>query len=255
MEEVESLGKHCEGCEKLIPEDARFCRYCGASQRDLAEELQEAEGKKWLKLVGIFYGIDLVICAIVNFVHFFRGLEWLIITDVVIACITLLFLAFTWKNIQHLFQWKGFTVPKLMVYSITAVLFAIGVNLFVRWLNKNIYDQDVYFYYSFGHLAYPKLTMIVIIALLPAIFEELAYRGIILHGLLHVLDEKQAIFVSAFLFALIHMSFISFFWLLPFAIWLGNIRWKENTIWWGVVIHFCFNATACLLEFYQLKLY
>jgi uncharacterized protein len=255
MEEVVSEEKHCEGCNRIIAKDARFCRYCGTSQHHGEEEKQEREVKRWLMFIALFYGIDLLICTIVNFADFFRGLEWLIITDIVIAGITILFLLFIWKHIRHLFRWKAFTVAKLIVYTIAAIMFAVIVNLVIRWLNKNVFDEDVFFYYSFGHLAYPKLAMLAIVALLPAVFEELAYRGIILQGLLYAVDEKQAIFISAFFFAVIHMSFISFFWLLPFAIWLGNIRYKEGTIWYGIVIHFCFNATACLLEFYQLKLY
>ena len=95
----------------------------------------------------------------------------------------------------------------------------------------------------------------VLVAVLPAIFEELAYRGIILQGLFKLAEERQAIFISAFLFAIIHMSFISFFWLLPFAIWLGNVRLKEKTIWYGVLIHFFFNLTACFFEFWQLRIF
>ena len=255
MENVAVSGKNCETCAREISADARSCRHCGAAQTDEAEAIQEIETRKWLKLVGVFYAIDLIICTVVNFVPYFRNFTWVVITDVVLAILTIFFLALIFKDVKHLFRWKGFTIPKLLVYTITAIMFAVIINLSVRWLNKNVFDDDVFFYFAFGHLAYPKLAMIVIIALLPAVFEELAYRGVILQGLLNVLDEKQAIFISAFLFAVIHMSFISFFWIIPFAIWLGNIRYKEQTIWYGIVIHFCFNATACMLEFYQLKLY
>jgi len=96
--------------------------------------------------------------------------------------------------------------------------------------------------------------MIFLVAFLPAIFEELAYRGVILFCLTKITFERQAILIAAFLFAVVHMSFISFFWLLPFAIWLGNIRLREKTIWYGIVIHFCFNLTACLVEFYEVGL-
>jgi len=74
-------------------------------------------------------------------------------------------------------------------------------------------------------------------------------------GLSKVVDQRQAIFITAFLFSLLHLSFISFFWLLPFAIWLGYIRKQEETLWYGVAIHFCFNTTACFLEFFELNLF
>jgi membrane protease YdiL (CAAX protease family) len=245
--------KSCVVCSNGIALDAAFCKYCGANQPDPAEEAHQRSVKKWLRVVVIFYFIDLFICTSVNFIGYFRGLYWLLLTEIVLGLLTLFFIAFVWKDIRPLLSWKSFTIPKVIVYSAAAVLVAIAVNYVVQLTNKFIFEEDVYFYYSFGHLAYPKLAMLGMVALMPAVFEELAYRGIILEGLFQMIDEKQAVFVSAFLFAVIHMSFISFFWLLPFAIWLGNVRWKEKTIWYGVLIHFCFNATACLLEFYQLK--
>jgi membrane protease YdiL (CAAX protease family) len=104
-------------------------------------------------------------------------------------------------------------------------------------------------------LKYAKLITILVVALQPAIFEELAFRGVLQEGLNKITDKKQAIFISAFLFTILHMSFISFFWLLPFALCLGYVRMKEETIWYGVLIHFCFNTTACFLEFFELNLF
>lgn len=245
----------CAACSNSISADAAFCRYCGASQSDAEEETHEVQVKKWLRVVAVFYFIDLIVCTTVNFIGYFRGLYWLLFTEIVLAMLTVIFIAFVWKDIKHLLRWKSFTVPKALVYSVAAVLVAFVVNFLVGLTNKFIFEEDVYFYFSFGHLAYPKLAMLFMVALMPAVFEELAYRGLILEGLFRIIDEKQAVFISAFLFAVIHMSFISFFWLLPFAIWLGNVRWKENTIWYGVLIHFFFNATACLLEFYQLGVF
>ncbi|HTE12397.1 MAG TPA: CPBP family intramembrane glutamic endopeptidase, partial [Chitinophagaceae bacterium] len=121
--------------------------------------------------------------------------------------------------------------------------------------NKTIFDTESYYYSAFSHLRYAKLVTIVTVALQPAIFEELAFRGVMQGGLNKVTDTKQAIFISAFLFTLLHMSFISFFWLMPFALWLGYTRMKEETIWYGVIIHFCFNTTACFLEFFELNLF
>ena len=66
---------------------------------------------------------------------------------------------------------------------------------------------------------------------MPAIFEELGFRGFLLSNLLKITEVDQAVYVSAFLFAIIHLSFISLFWLIPFALFLGFTRIKEQTIW------------------------
>ena len=219
------------------------------------EEISEAARTKWLRILITFYSIDFVICMMANLVHYFQGLHWLFIIEAILAFVTLIFVLIAGRDLKHLFKWQSFTITKALVYSIAAILFAIVVNIIIKWLNKNIFDEDEYYFRSFRQLPYPRLGMILLVAFLPAVFEELAYRGVILQSLFKIAYERQAIFIAAFLFAIIHMSFISFFWLLPFAIWLGNIRWKEKTIWYGVLIHFCFNATACVFEFYELKLF
>ena len=248
-------SKICPHCIQLIAVDASVCPRCGFVQDDGESLREEKQRARWLKVVTLFYAADLVVCTIVNFNSHFYGLSWLFITESVLAALALIFTWIVWKEIKTLFQWKSFTLPKALVYGISAIVFGIAVNVIVKWLNNTIFDQDVYYYRSFRHLTYPKFSMIMLIAILPAIFEELAYRGVILQGLFKLADKKQAIFVAAFLFAIIHMSFISFFWLLPFAIWLGNVRLKENTIWYGVLIHFLFNLTACVFEFWELRIF
>jgi membrane protease YdiL (CAAX protease family) len=244
------LANHPSGRSKM--EDSAE-KYTGTSIYEDDEDDQQRY--KWLKVLGLFYGIDLVVCTSINFLDYFRGLQWLFITETVLGILTIIFVFLLWKDIRSLFNWKSFSFPKAIVYAVAAILFAIVVNVLVKWVNKSIFEQDVFYYRSFRHLPYPKLGMVFLVAFLPAIFEEFGYRGIILESLFNIAEERQAIFISAFLFAIIHMSFISFFWLLPFAIWLGNIRLKEKTIWYGVLIHFCFNITACFYEFYELRLF
>jgi membrane protease YdiL (CAAX protease family) len=219
------------------------------------EEHDVNEKRKWLFILIVFYSFDLVVCCLVNFLPVFRGLQWLLVTQVALAVLTIVFKNFMMKALAPLFRWRSFAVSKALVYGIAAMMFAVVVNLVIAWLNKSIFNEDVHFFRSFSHLDYPRLSMILLVAILPALFEELAYRGIILHSLLKLADERQAIHISAFLFAIIHMSFISMFWLVPFAIWLGNVRIRERTIWFSVLIHFCFNLTACLFEFYELGLF
>jgi len=250
-----TVVNECIHCNQPIALEARYCNHCGVLQTAIPD-IEEAEQKqRMLVSLSIFFGVHLAICLFSNFTKYTRGLIPLLIVDGALSLFTLFYAVLFWKDLKSLFGWKSFSIAKIASYASTAIIAAIVVNYLVKWLNKTIFDSDSFYYYAFSHLKYAKLVTILTVALQPAIFEELAFRGVMQQGLNKVTDSRQAIFISAFLFSILHMSFISFFWLMPFALWLGYIRMKENTIWYGVVIHFCFNTTACFFEFFELNLF
>jgi len=78
-------------------------------------------------------------------------------------------------------------------------------------------------------------------AIAPALFEEFAFRGIVLNAL-KKFGIWPAIIISSLLFALMHRNFEQ----IPFAfcagIGLGVCYIKTNSIWPGVIAHFINNA-------------
>jgi len=85
-----------------------------------------------------------------------------------------------------------------------------------------------------------------IIAVFPAIFEELAFRGVIVPCLLRALTEKETIAVSAIMFMILHLSVFSAPHLLMLGLMLGYIRLRSGSIWPCVLLHFAYN-TLCVL--------
>jgi len=243
----------CADCNTELPDDSKFCRHCGARQVIVNEN--EHDRNKVLTIAGLFYGTDLLLCLLIKFIDEFQRLRYIILFDIITSVITILFVAFTFKDIKHSLKWNNFSIKRLLFYMATAVLFSIVVQLLVGMLNRSLFEEEYYYYYTFSRTAYPMLFMLLMIAVQPALIEELGYRGLIMSQLGRILDSKQVIFISAFVFALIHLSIFSMLWIIPFAIFLGYVKEKENTIWYGVVIHFMFNATACVFEFYDLSLF
>lgn len=162
------------------------------------------------------------------------------------AIVALAFFGYNWTESKYLLKWPDFSIKKLVLFIILTILASTIVQFLVGHLNQIIFNKETSHYTLYKPYTYGKYLMILSTAIFPALFEELAYRGYLMQKLLNVLDRKEAIYLSSILFFMIHFSFISFFWLLPFAILLAYIRMKEQTIWYGVVIHFTFNLTACL---------
>ena len=103
---------------------------------------------------------------------------------------------------------------------------------------------------------YPGIGYLVInlvsTALLPALVEELVFRGYLM-GALRPFGDRQAIVMSALLFGLLHGNMTQ----VPFAFMLGLVfgylTAKTNNLLIPIVIHFLNNAMAVLLE--QASLY
>jgi uncharacterized protein len=243
--------KACIQCGLIIIVTNKFCNHCGAAQYASS---QLEPGYRWMliKQAAFYYLLDLSICFMA-FADILRTLSGLIIFDIISAFIAIGFFAYNWAGSKTILQWKSFSLPKLAAYCAIAIIASTLVQYAVGWLNVTIFSRDVYYYNFFEGYHHSALLLVFFTAIFPAIFEELAYRGYLLQVLLKVADKQQAVYISSLLFAFIHFSFISLFWLVPFALFLGFTCVKEKTMWYGVCIHFCFNMTACVFELLHTK--
>lgn len=252
--EVENIELHqsCISCNEPIVIESRFCKHCGHIQNDYSNEISE---QKWhnIKQVALFFIFDTAICSVGSFIHYFKTLGWSIVFDALLAIVAVTFFCNNWSTNKPILAWRNFSILKLFAYCALAVIGSFVVSSIVGWLNHTLFSKELSYYAFYKANKYGKELMIFFVAVMPAIFEELGYRGFVLEKLLLIVDRKQAIFITAFLFAIMHMSFISLFWLIPFALLLAYIRVKENTLWYGVLIHFCFNFTVCIIELLNLN--
>jgi membrane protease YdiL (CAAX protease family) len=240
----------CSNCEHPVIEYSRFCRHCGAEQK-IAGDDQPIEKWNAIRQLFLFFIIDAVVCCLGSYVHFFYTLSWSIAIDVSLAVIAVTFFALNWTRYKSVLVWHNFSVSRLLGYCVLAVAASALVSFSVDWFNRTLSTKQYSYYAFYEPYKHGKELLIFFTAVMPALFEELGYRGFALGKLLVITEKKAAIFISAFLFGIMHTSFTSLIWLIPFALWLGYVRIKQNTIWYGVCIHFCFNFTVCVTEIWQ----
>ena len=118
-------------------------------------------------------------------------------------------------------------------------------------MNISFFGTNAGYYNRYSVYSMPALIMIYSIALNPAIFEELAFRGVLYNYFQFLFDEKLVVIVTGFMFAIVHLSLISLFWLVPFGILVGAMRKRFGTIWYGIIFHFTFNLIAVLFDLYK----
>ncbi|MDO5539360.1 MAG: ABC transporter permease subunit/CPBP intramembrane protease [Eubacteriales bacterium] len=99
----------------------------------------------------------------------------------------------------------------------------------------------------------PLFFVLLVLALMPAVGEELLFRGFVMGSIRHRHGAWWAIFVSALVFGIFHMSLLK---LLPTAM-LGAcfavIVWRTGTIYIGMFLHFLNNTISFLTIKYPEK--
>jgi len=92
---------------------------------------------------------------------------------------------------------------------------------------------------------------LVIIAIIPAVGEELLFRGVI-QKLFLKWNEKVhlSVWLTAFVFSAVHMQFLGFFPRLILGAILGYMLVWSGSLWLPVAAHFTNNAFAVLLTYF-----
>lgn len=122
-------------------------------------------------------------------------------------------------------------------------------------LASNVVDFLVYlgverldYLATFSNDGFGFSLAVILICLQPAIFEELAFRGIIQGSLGRVLGDREALIVSALMFGILHLSIPSLPHLLVLGLILGWLRLRTKSLLPGMVLHFTHNFLVILSE-------
>jgi membrane protease YdiL (CAAX protease family) len=91
-----------------------------------------------------------------------------------------------------------------------------------------------------------------VMALLPAIGEELFFRGALQKVLLRLSNKAWlSILVSSGIFALLHGTFFKIIPIFALGILLGTVYYFTRNLWYTITIHFLNNALAVLAVYYS----
>ena len=86
---------------------------------------------------------------------------------------------------------------------------------------------------------------IIILALTPALFEELFFRGCLQQIMISITKKPfWGIFITSVLFSAVHISFYGFLSRLFLGLMLGYIFYFSKNVWLNTLVHFLNNAFA-----------
>jgi len=171
------------------------------------------------------------------------GIELLRVVDYVIVGVGVLGMA-----VYHRANLRLLGLPRLDARGLPPLLLGLGVIALVLVVLQvtmpfMFMDETGPYRLAGKSLAY----MLVDFAVLPALGEELVFRGVVLSGLLGVFQARTAALVSAMLFATIHLSPLGFLHLGILGYILARVRLGTGSLWPCMLIHGGYNAVICLL--------
>jgi membrane protease YdiL (CAAX protease family) len=226
----------------------RFCTHCGTIQQEVAEAIPEQTFHSHAKILITFYLVYLLTCLVVENTDAFKEYNNLVWIEVFLAVWTLIFAYANWSEIRPLYSLKNVRIPQLLLCAGGGVIFSLIVGAGSTWLNLELFGKRLNYYGIYEHLEYSVPVFIFSLAIYPAIFEELGFRGVVYNYVDSVAGANNAIYISSMAFAIMHVSLISLVWLVPFALVAGYLRYHYKTLWYGMTLHLFFNGTVCVSE-------
>lgn len=140
--------------------------------------------------------------------------------------------------ISMLAEWnKGMELPSFLasVEEIMRQMEESALAMTEKFLNTS----------SFGMM----IVNLFVMALLPAVCEEMMFRGWLQRVLGNRLNYHMAIWVSAFIFSAIHFQFYGFVPRMIIGAALGYLYCYTGSLWASIIAHFTNNAAAVITAF------
>jgi sodium transport system permease protein len=99
----------------------------------------------------------------------------------------------------------------------------------------------------------PLGVQLLVLAVVPAVCEELAFRGFILSGLARRIGADKAVLVSSLLFAFAHLNAFRFLPTFVLGCVLGLLATRSGSLLPGIVFHALHNGLVVLVSFFAAR--
>lgn len=145
-----------------------------------------------------------------------------------------------------------------VISLVSAILFVIGILMSSGTL---VYYQNQFFPMPQKALEaleklmratseHPFPVVLLLVAILPAICEELSFRGFVLSGLLKRTKPLAAMIATAAFFAAFHLSLYRFIPTFLIGLAASFLVWRSRSIFTGMLLHFLNNGSIAFLNNY-----
>jgi membrane protease YdiL (CAAX protease family) len=163
------------------------------------------------------------------------------------ALIVIVAVATRWSKVEFLFKFHGGTVRDALVLILISVVFvalAAGYFELLQHLGVPIHSSTSMFIAA----GWPIWSIFLLVSILPAVLEEIAFRGVIQSSLERMLNARDAWLIQAALFSVLHLHPLMFPSHFLMGLCFGYMRRRSRSIYPGMLLHACWNGLVVLQE-------
>lgn len=239
------------------------------------ERLRNHEGSI-LKTMAIWFGIAVISYVVLSFAssfvilflaNFFPKLNMLyddqFASDAFSAVYSVLFIGLPFFAVYMILRKKKYApmLPlgtsynkKASAYLVTMMFPIVLISTFVINFISSVFQDIAGLTFTSGFEetsvdTVPELLMTILAtAIVPAIVEEIAIRGIVMQPLRHY-GDKFAIIASAFIFSLLHGNMVQIPYTLVAGIYFGYVAAATGSLWPGIILHFLNNLFSVAITY------
>ncbi len=169
-----------------------------------------------------------------------------VVQDLIIFLIpVLIYCLITHTKLTEIIPHEKLSLKNILYIIILTILISpiILVVSSITTLFYSSYDNNAAIFATIDAL--PMSLCILALAIMPAVFEELAFRGIVLSNYKSISLLKAA-FVSGLFFGLFHMDFYQIPYAIAAGIFFSFLVRYTNSIYASMLSHFLINATQVI---------
>lgn len=158
-------------------------------------------------------------------------------------------LSWNWQAVRKGVLWGGaafLLTPLLEFLSMRVLRLVLGASAFQQLMN---WEQQTVALDAFLGTLQPgviALAFVLVVAVAAPIGEELFFRGFVFNVMRNRLHFTSAVWLSAALFALLHVSVKNFLPILVIGVLLARLYARTGSLWSSVVMHGTFNFLSAM---------
>lgn len=162
--------------------------------------------------------------------------------------VTAWFVAQAWTDVRPLLgrpRWAPGEALRTAAFAIVGVTFVVAYFLI---LFRVLHVPDQRYLPTWTKAGWPLWTAYATICIATPIVEELAFRGFFQARLARLMPLRDALWVQAALFAVLHLSLWAFVSHLVLGLILGRVRDASKSLLPGMALHGVWNAVVLMTE-------